>query len=216
MDLFTYKPAPRTAIRESSKRRMMALTCLNIAQDNAEKAFAAAATAATAAAATEAARPAPPGGATATVEAGGGDHGGGAVGREKRELGINDDNEADGDDGVSEPSTMVTSKAPQMIPTALLKVLAVPPALAASDLLRRVGLTSDELRVPQGQYLAVHPAGGVINFQISPGGATSWVKVLEGAMVRGCTALDNGGKHSHQLAHLPICSQFHAPFAPTP
>ena len=185
---------------------MMALTCLNIAQDNAEKAWAAAATtAATAAAATEAARPVPPGGATATVEAGGGDHGGGAAGREKRELGIDDDNEADGDDGASEPSTMVTSKAPQMIPTALLKALAVPPALAASDLLRRVGLTSDELRVPQSQYLAVHPAGGVINFQISPGGATSWVKVLEGAMVRGCTAFDNGAKHSHQLAHLPIC-----------
>jgi len=32
VDLFSYKPAPRTGVREASKRRMMALTCLDLSE----------------------------------------------------------------------------------------------------------------------------------------------------------------------------------------
>jgi hypothetical protein len=36
---------------------------------------------------------------------------------------------------------------------------------------------------PYRHYLACHPAGAVINFNVNAGGATSWFHVIEGEVV---------------------------------
>ncbi len=61
--------------------------------------------------------------------------------------------------------------------------LAVPPAILGADLLSSLALPGIAQQLPQRHYLALHPSGSVTNFQINAGGASSWLRVMRGALV---------------------------------
>ena len=161
VDLFTYEPAPRRAVGEASKRRPMSLVALNISLDDRGKLKRRVA-------------PVPPLPDPTALEGTAGGPSGMGEG-----------------EGVSiGPPPDTTASTPQGSPAGpppdLLRCLQIPPALAAVDLVRQLHLppaTTKELTTPQRHYIAVHPAGGVVNFRLNPGGATSWMKVLQGTMV---------------------------------
>ena len=59
-----------------------------------------------------------------------------------------------------------------------------PPALLAVDLLTATGLVEAARQHGPRHALSVLPAGAVLNFHMAPGGATTWIHLVEGQLVR--------------------------------